>query len=115
MQEPGEIERAARRGGADAVANRLPKGYETPLRRELEGAMELSGGEWRRVAISRGFMRDADLVVLDEPTASLDPTAEADVFRRLLAMAGGRTTIVVSHRLGWAGLGPDVRQDSRSQ
>ena len=102
MQEPGEIERAARRGGADAVANRLRKGYETPLGREFEGATELSGGEWQRVAISRGFMRDADLVVLDEPTASLDPRAEADVFRRFLAMAGGRTTIVVSHRLGSA-------------
>lgn len=102
MQEPGEIERAARRGGADAVANQLPEGYETPLGREFEGATELSGGEWQRVAISRGFMRDADLVVLDEPTASLDPKAEADVFRRFLAMTGGRTTIVVSHRLGSA-------------
>lgn len=104
MQEPGEIERAARRGGADAVAGRLPDGYETPLGREFEGGTELSGGEWQRVAISRGFMRDADLVVLDEPTASLDPKAEADVFRRFLAMAGGRTTIVVSHRLGSARL-----------
>ncbi len=102
MREPGEIERAARRGGADAVAGRLPDGYETPLGREFEGATELSGGEWQRVAISRGFMRDADLVVLDEPTASLDPVAEADVFRRFLAMAGDRTTIVVSHRLGSA-------------
>ena len=102
MGDPGEIERAARRGGADTVAGRLAKGYETPLGREFEGATELSGGEWQRVAISRGFMRDADLVVLDEPTASLDPKAEADVFRRFLAMAGGRTTIVVSHRLGSA-------------
>ncbi|MCE2439795.1 MAG: ABC transporter ATP-binding protein [Candidatus Latescibacteria bacterium] len=102
MREPGEIERAAQRGGADAVAGRLPEGYETPLGREFEGATELSGGEWQRVAISRGFMRDADLVVLDEPTASLDPMAEADVFRRFLAMAGGRTTIMVSHRLGSA-------------
>ncbi len=102
MREPGEIERAAQRGGADAVAGRLPEGYETLLGREFEGATELSGGEWQRVAISRGFMRDADLVVLDEPTASLDPMAEADVFRRFLAMAGGRTTIMVSHRLGSA-------------
>ena len=102
MGEPDEIERAARRGGADAVASRLPAGYESLLGREFEGGTELSGGEWQRVAISRGFMRDADLVVLDEPTASLDPKAEADVFRRFLAMAGGRTTIVVSHRLGSA-------------
>ena len=102
MREQAEIDRAARRGGADAVAGRLPEGYETLLGREFEGGTELSGGEWQRVAISRGFMRDADLVVLDEPTASLDPKAEADVFRRFLAMAGGRTTIVVSHRLGSA-------------
>lgn len=102
MREQAEIDRAARQGGADAVAGRLPEGYETLLGREFEGGTELSGGEWQRVAISRGFMRDADLVVLDEPTASLDPKAEADVFRRFLAMAGGRTTIVVSHRLGSA-------------
>ena len=102
IREQAEIDRAARRGGADAVAGRLPEGYETLLGREFEGGTELSGGEWQRVAISRGFMRDADLVVLDEPTASLDPKAEADVFRRFLAIAGGRTTIVVSHRLGSA-------------
>ena len=102
MSERGEIERAAHQGGADAVARGLPEGYDTLLGREFEGGTELSGGEWQRVAISRGFMREADLVVLDEPTASLDPQAEADVFRRFLAMAGGRTTIVVSHRLGSA-------------
>ncbi len=102
IREQADIDRAARRGGADTVAGRLPEGYETLLGREFEGGTELSGGEWQRVAISRGFMRDADLVVLDEPTASLDPKAEADVFRRFLAIAGGRTTIVVSHRLGSA-------------
>ena len=104
MGEPGEIERAAHQGGADAVAGRLPEGYDTLLTREFEGGTELSGGEWQRVAISRGFMREGDFVVLDEPTASLDPQAEADVFRRFLSMAGGRTTIVVSHRLGSARL-----------
>ena len=104
MGELGEIERAARQGGADSVAGRLPESYDTLLTREFEGGTELSGGEWQRVAISRGFMRDAGFVVLDEPTASLDPQAEADVFRRFLAMAGGRTTIVVSHRLGSARL-----------
>ena len=104
MGDPGEVERAARQGGAEAVAGRLPEGYETLLTREFEGGTELSGGEWQRVAISRGFMRRAGLVVLDEPTASLDPQAEADVFRRFLSMSGGRTTIVVSHRLGSARL-----------
>ncbi len=104
MGDPGEVERAARQGGADTVAGHLPEGYETLLTREFEGGTELSGGEWQRVAISRGFMRRAGLVVLDEPTASLDPQAEADVFRRFLSMSGGRTTIVVSHRLGSARL-----------
>ena len=104
MGDRGEIEHAARQGGADTVAGGLPEGYDTLLTREFEGGTELSGGEWQRVAISRGFMRRADLVVLDEPTASLDPQAEADVFRRFLSMSGGRTTIVVSHRLGSARL-----------
>ena len=104
MGERSEIEHAARQGGADTVAGGLPEGYDTLLTREFEGGTELSGGEWQRVAISRGFMRRADLVVLDEPTASLDPQAEADVFRRFLSMSGGRTTIVVSHRLGSARL-----------
>ncbi len=104
MGDRSEIERAARQGGADTVAGGLPEEYETLLTREFEGGTELSGGEWQRVAISRGFMRRAGLVVLDEPTASLDPQAEADVFRRFLSMSGGRTTIVVSHRLGSARL-----------
>ncbi len=104
MGERSEIEQAARQGGADTVASGLPEEYDTLLTREFEGGTELSGGEWQRVAISRGFMRRADFVVLDEPTASLDPQAEADVFRRFLSMAGGRTTIVVSHRLGSARL-----------
>ena len=104
MGERSEIEHAARQGGADTVAGGLPEGYDTLLTREFEGGTELSGGEWQRVAISRGFMRRANFVVLDEPTASLDPQAEADVFRRFLSMSGGRTTIVVSHRLGSARL-----------
>ena len=104
MMQQAEVERAARQGGADTVARRLPDGFGTLLTKEFTGGTELSGGEWQRVAISRGFMRNAGVVVLDEPTASLDPQAEADVFRRFITMAGGRTTIVVSHRLGSARL-----------
>lgn len=95
---------AAVRGGADAVAEALPEGYDTLLTRQFSGGTELSGGQWQRVAVSRGFMRDAPLIVLDEPTASLDPKAEADVFRRFAAVAGGRTALLVSHRLGSARL-----------
>lgn len=80
------------KGGVERVAGRF------------SGGTELSGGQWQRVAISRAFMRAAPLVVLDEPTAALDPKAEADVFARFAAMAGSRTAILVSHRLGMAKL-----------
>ena len=104
LDDPGAIAAAAAQGGADAVAQALPQGYATLLTREFSGGTELSGGQWQRVAVSRGFMRDALLIVLDEPTAALDPQAEADVFRRFAAMAGGRTAMLVSHRLGSARL-----------
>lgn len=98
------IRRASALGGADEVAAALPDGYETVLTRQFTGGTDLSGGQWQRVAISRAFMRDAPFVVLDEPTAALDPKAEADVFERFAAMAGSRTAILVSHRLGMARL-----------
>ncbi len=104
MGDQAAVEHAAHQGGAAPIAEQLPERYHTLLTKEFAGGTELSGGEWQRVAISRGFMRNAALIVLDEPTASLDPQAEADVFRRFLAMSGERTTIVVSHRLGSARL-----------
>lgn len=100
----GDVEGAARQGGADEVAGALPDGYATLLTREFSGGTELSGGQWQRVAVSRGFMREGGLLALDEPTAALDPQAEAEVFRRFAAMAAGRTAVLVSHRLGSARL-----------
>ena len=100
----GDVERAARQGGADEVAGALPDGYATLLTREFSGGTELSGGQWQRVAVFRGFMRESGLLALDEPTAALDPQAEAEVFRRFAAMAAGRTAVLVSHRLGSARL-----------
>ena len=104
LDDPVAVEEASSRGGADDVARALPAGYGTPLTRVFSGGTELSGGQWQRVAVSRGFMREAPLIVLDEPTAALDPQAEADVFRRFAAMAAGRTAVLVSHRLGSARL-----------
>lgn len=98
------IRRASALGGADEIAALLPNGFETMLTRQFAEGTDLSGGQWQRVAISRAFMRDAPFIVLDEPTASLDPKAEADVFARFAAMAGRRTAILVSHRLGMARL-----------
>lgn len=86
------------------MAQALPDGYQALLTRRFSGGTDLSGGQWQRVAVSRGFMRQAPLVVLDEPTAALDPKAEADVFRRFAAMAAGQTAVLVSHRLGAARL-----------
>jgi ATP-binding cassette subfamily B protein len=86
----------------------LPLGLDTQLGRWFEGGVELSGGEWQKVALSRAFIRtDADILVLDEPTASLDAEAEHAVFQRFRALAEGRTTIVVSHRF------PTVRMADR--
>jgi ATP-binding cassette subfamily B protein len=104
LTDPAAVAAAAERGGADEVAAALPDGYETQPTREFGGGTELSGGQWQRVSVSRGFMRDAPLSVLDEPTASLDPQAEADVFRHFAAMAAGRTAVLVSRRLGSARL-----------
>ncbi len=76
---------------------------DTLLGREF-GGKELSGGEWQKVAIARGMMRNSDVIVLDEPTATLDPLIEAEVFNRFLQMTKGRTAIIISHRVGSARL-----------
>lgn len=100
MSERDRVERAIERGGADDIVASLPHGIDTPLGKQfrLEG-VELSGGQWQRVALARAFMREeADVLVLDEPTAALDAEAEQAVFERFRALAAGRTTILVSHR-----------------
>ncbi|MHB1955407.1 MAG: ATP-binding cassette domain-containing protein [Sulfobacillus sp.] len=80
------------------------EGYDTELTTVFSGGMELSGGQWQRVAVARAFMREAELVVLDEPTAALDPQAEREILERFLDLAAGRASLIVSHRLGVARL-----------
>jgi ATP-binding cassette subfamily B protein len=92
------IEAAARAAGADAVSARLPHGYETRLGAGFAGGAELSGGEWRRVALARTLYRPAQVVVLDEPTSEMDPWAEAAWAGTLRDLAAGRTLVVVTHR-----------------
>ena len=92
------IERAAERGRADEVIARLPGGYEQPVGRKFRGGMDLSGGEWQKIAIARAYMRDARMLILDEPTAALDARAEYEVFQRFKALSAGRTAVLISHR-----------------
>ena len=100
--DPAVVENAARRAGVDAIAARLPHGYDTPVGHVLDGGQGLSGGEWQRMAIARAFIRQPELLILDEPTAALDPMAEAEVYRQFGDLLAGRTALLISHRLGSA-------------
>ncbi|MXW52913.1 MAG: ABC transporter ATP-binding protein [Gammaproteobacteria bacterium] len=92
------IEQSARNGGAHQMAMKLPSQYDTVLGRTFEEGVDLSGGEWQNVAISRAYMSDAQLFILDEPTAALDAFKEAEVFDRFSHLTQGRTVVLVSHR-----------------
>ena len=94
----GSVERAARWAGADEVAAKLLDGYETQLTRRFAGGVELSGGEWQKVALARGVMRDAVLVILDEPTTALDAEAEYRLFEQFRELVRGKTALIISHR-----------------
>jgi ATP-binding cassette subfamily B protein len=96
--DPRDIERAARAAGAHDLIQRLPDGYETVLGRWF-GGVELSTGEWQRLALARAFLRKARLIILDEPTSMLDAWAEAQWFGRFRTLAAGCTVLIVSHRL----------------
>ncbi|MGH8957446.1 MAG: ABC transporter ATP-binding protein [Acidimicrobiia bacterium] len=89
---------AARQAGADDFIDRLPKGYETLLGPEFLGGVDLSVGQWQRIALARAFFRDAPLIILDEPTASLDAKAEHELFARIRTLLVGRTVLLISHR-----------------
>jgi ATP-binding cassette subfamily B protein len=76
----------------------LQNGYDQIIGRRFKGGVDLSGGEWQKIAISRAYMRDATLLILDEPTAALDARAEFEVFERFKALSTGRTAVLISHR-----------------
>ena len=92
------VERAATDAGIRPVIERLSAGWQTTLSREYRNGAELSGGEWQRLALARIMYRDADVWILDEPTSSLDPEAEAGIFAELKENLRGRIGIVISHR-----------------
>ncbi|MBS0320957.1 MAG: ABC transporter ATP-binding protein [Proteobacteria bacterium] len=92
------IERAAAASLADEVVRKLPHGYDQMIGRRFQGGVELSGGEWQKIAIARAYMRDAQLLILDEPTAALDARAEFEVFERFKELSAGKTAVLISHR-----------------
>jgi ATP-binding cassette subfamily B protein len=98
LDDRARVVAAAKKGGAHPIMERLPEGYDTPLGRRWQRGQELSVGEWQKVALSRAFMRDADVLVLDEPTASLDAEAEYEVFQRFGQLTEGKIAVLISHR-----------------
>lgn len=96
--ERAEIESAARAAGAHEIAERLPQGYETLLGKWFIHGTQLSSGEWQRVALARAFLREAPVIVLDEPTSFMDSWAEAEWLERFETLSRDRTTIIVTHR-----------------
>jgi ATP-binding cassette subfamily B protein len=98
LEDRARIEKAVDDGGARGVIDQLPQKLDTMLGGWFEEGQELSGGQWQKLAIARAFMRDSEVLVLDEPTAALDAEAEHELFLRLQELASSRTAILISHR-----------------
>ena len=98
MDDRARIEGAARRAFADGVVASLPNGYDQVIGRRFRSGVDLSGGQWQKIAIARAYMRDAQVMILDEPTAALDARSEFEVFQRFKELSSGRTAVLISHR-----------------
>jgi ATP-binding cassette, subfamily B, bacterial len=97
-KDRARIVAAAERGLADEVIRKLPNGYDQVLGKRFRTGIDLSGGEWQKIAIARAYMRDAQLLILDEPTAALDARSEFEVFKRFKELSQGNTAVLISHR-----------------
>ncbi|MDO5610570.1 MAG: ABC transporter ATP-binding protein [Pseudomonadota bacterium] len=98
LNDEARISEAARRGMADEVIAGLPKGYQQIIGRRFKEGIDLSGGQWQKIAIARAYMRDAQVMILDEPTAALDARAEYEVFQRFKELSEDKTAVLISHR-----------------
>jgi ATP-binding cassette, subfamily B, bacterial len=92
------IHQSARKSMADEVVGKLAHGYEQMLGRRFDGGVDLSGGEWQKVALARAYLRDAQILILDEPTAALDARSEYEVFQRFAELTAGKMALFISHR-----------------
>lgn len=98
LDDRQRIQKAAARSLADGVIAKLPAGYEQMIGKRFKNGVELSGGEWQKIAIARAYMREADVLILDEPTAALDARSEFEVFQRFKELSQGKTAVLISHR-----------------
>ncbi len=98
MDDTARIRAAARQAAADQVIERLPMGYDQLIGRRFKTGVDLSGGQWQKIAIARAYMRDAQVMILDEPTAALDARSEFEVFQRFKELSQGKTAVLISHR-----------------
>ena len=98
MSNRERIAESARKGMADEVIASLPNGYDQLIGRRFKTGVDLSGGQWQKIAIARAYMRDAQVMILDEPTAALDARSEFEVFQRFKDLSEGRTAVLISHR-----------------
>lgn len=108
MENLNRIYCAAEKSGAVKFIPSLPEQYDTQLHREWSGGIQLSLGQWQKIAISRIFMKDFPLVVLDEPTASLDPNAEYEIYKQFRELMEGRTSILIAHRFSTVKLADEI-------
>ena len=92
------IARAAEKSLASGVVEKLPRGYDQMLGRRFEGGVDLSTGQWQKISLARAYMRDAQILILDEPTASLDARAEFEVYERFVELTTGKMAVLISHR-----------------
>ncbi|MGH7718031.1 MAG: ATP-binding cassette domain-containing protein, partial [Gemmatimonadaceae bacterium] len=95
---PPPLVSAAEKSLAATLLPRFEEGYRQMLGRRFDGGVDLSGGEWQKIALARAYMRDAQVLILDEPTAALDARAEYEVFLRFSELVAGRTAVLISHR-----------------
>ena len=98
LDDRERITEAARKGYAQALIDSLPNQYDQMLGRRFEGGVDLSAGQWQKIALARAYMRDAQVLILDEPTATLDARAEYEVFLRFAELTRGKMAVLISHR-----------------
>src|SRR5947208_15806764 len=98
LEDVRALQTAAKKSLADEVIARLSRHYDQMLGRRFEGGVDLSGGEWQKIALARAYLRNAQLLILDEPTAALDARSEYEVFQRFAELTAGKMALFISHR-----------------